>query len=73
MSTPNRFFRQKAVQQELQLAKNANLDWTQTDSAKNAKKWITRYRRNWDILAQELFEWKLYPVQLFKLHMMGVA
>ena len=44
MSTPNRFFRQKAVQQELQLAKNANLDWTQTDSAKNAKKWITRYR-----------------------------
>jgi len=71
MSTPNRFFRQKAVQQELQLAGNANLDWTRTDAANNAKKWITRY--NWDILAQELFEWKLYPVQLFKLHMMGVA
>lgn len=40
---------------------------------KNAKKWITRYRRNWDLFATEVLQIKLYPLQKFSLHMMGVA
>lgn len=38
-----------------------------------AKKWITRYRRNWDLFATEVLQMKLYPLQLFSLHMMGVS
>ena len=38
-----------------------------------AKKWITRYRRNWDLFATEVLQIKLYPLQLFSLHMMGVS
>lgn len=39
----------------------------------NAKKWITRYRRNWDLFAEEILQIKLYPLQKFSLHMMGVS
>ena len=39
----------------------------------NAKKWITRYRRNWDLFAEEVLQIKLYPLQKFSLHMMGVS
>lgn len=38
-----------------------------------AKKWISRYRRNWDIFAEEVLQIKLYPLQKFSLHMMGVS
>lgn len=39
----------------------------------NAKKWITRYRRNWDLFAEEVLQIKLYQLQKFSLHMMGVS
>lgn len=39
----------------------------------NVKKWITRYRRNWDLFVEEVLSIKLYPVQKMKIHMMGVS
>ena len=39
----------------------------------NAKKWITRWRRNWDLFAEEYLQIKLYPLQKFSLHMIGVS
>lgn len=39
----------------------------------NAKKWITRWRRNWDLFAEEYLQIKLYPLQKFSLHMVGVS
>ena len=45
-----------------------------TPEQKNrAKKWITRYRRNWDLFATEVLQIKLYPLQKFSLHMMGIS
>ena len=41
--------------------------------SENVKKWITYYRRNWDLFAEEVLGIKLYPVQKLKLHMIGVA
>lgn len=41
--------------------------------SENVKKWITYYRRNWDLFAEEVLCIKLYPVQKLKLHMIGVA
>lgn len=43
------------------------------EQKKRAKKWITRYRRNWDLFATEVLQMKLYPLQEFSLHMMGIA
>lgn len=43
------------------------------EQKERAKKWITRYRRNWDLFATEVLQIKLYPLQLFSLHMMGVS
>lgn len=39
----------------------------------NAKKWITRYRRNWEIFAEEVLQIKLYPTQKVMLHLMGIS
>lgn len=39
----------------------------------NIKKWITRYRRNWDIFCDEVLQINLYPIQKVTLHMMGVS
>lgn len=39
----------------------------------NAKKWITRYRRNWEIFADEVFQIRLYPIQKIMLHLMGTS
>jgi len=39
----------------------------------NSKKWITRYRRNWDIYAEEILQIKLYPIQKIMLHLMGIS
>lgn len=39
----------------------------------NAKKWVTRWRRNWDLFAEEVLQIKLYPLQKMSIHMMGVA
>ena len=41
--------------------------------SENVKKWITYYRRNWDLFAEEVLGIKLYPVQKLKLHMIGIA
>ena len=38
-----------------------------------AKKWITRWRRNWDLFAEEVLQIKLYELQKFSIHMMGVS
>lgn len=37
------------------------------------KKWITRWRRNWDIFCEEVLQIKLYPLQKMSVHLMGVA
>lgn len=39
----------------------------------NVKKWISRYRRNWDIYVEEVFGIKLYKIQKIMLHLMGVS
>lgn len=45
-----------------------------TDQQKsNIKKWISRYRRNWDIFCEEVLQIHLYPIQNITLHMMGVS
>ena len=38
-----------------------------------AKKWITRWRRNWDMFCEEVLQIKLYPLQKMSVHLMGVA
>lgn len=38
-----------------------------------AKKWITRWRRNWDIFCEEVLQIKLYPLQKMSVHLMGVS
>lgn len=39
----------------------------------NVKKWVSRYRRNWDIYVEEVFGIKLYKIQKIMLHLMGVS
>lgn len=39
----------------------------------NVKKWISRYRRNWDLFCEEVLQVKLYPLQKFSIHMMGIS
>lgn len=39
----------------------------------NVKKWISYYRRNFDLFTEEVLGIKLYPIQKMKIHMMGVA
>lgn len=39
----------------------------------NVKKWISRWRRNWDIYVEEVFQIRLYPIQKIMIHMMGVS
>lgn len=43
------------------------------EKKENIKKWITRYRRNWEIFADEVFQIKLYPIQKVMLHLMGIS
>lgn len=37
----------------------------------NVKKWVSRYRRNWDLFVDEVLQIKLFPIQKMKIHMMG--
>ena len=39
----------------------------------NVKKWITRYRRNWDLFVEEVLQIKLYPIQKIIIHLMGIS
>lgn len=68
-----KFFRQLAVKQDLQLATVQKSDWAQTEKAQKVKKWITYYRRNWEQYAEDVLQMRLYPVQKYKIHMMSVA
>ena len=43
------------------------------EKKENIKKWITRYRRNYEIFADEVFQIKLYPIQKVMLHLMGIS
>lgn len=48
-------------------------NWFTEEQLAKAKKHITRYRRNWDLYATEVLQMKLYPLQKFSLHMLGIA
>lgn len=39
----------------------------------NVKKWVSYYRRNWEIYARDVFGLTLYPIQAMKIHMMGIS
>lgn len=39
----------------------------------NVKKWVSFYRRNFDIFAEEVLGIKLYDIQKMKVHMMGIS
>lgn len=39
----------------------------------NVKKWASRYRRNWDIYVEEVYQIKLYPIQKVIIHLMGIS
>lgn len=39
----------------------------------NIKKWCTRWRRNWEIFVDEVFQIKLYPIQKIMVHLMGIS
>lgn len=39
----------------------------------NIKKWVSRYRRNWEIFVEEVFQIHLYPIQKIMIHMMGIS
>ena len=43
------------------------------NTKEKVKKWISRYRRNWDIYVEEVYQIKLYPIQKIMLHLMGVS
>ena len=70
----DKFFRQLSVQRDLRLSPTPQNDaWITSEKAQNIKKWITYYRRNWDLFAEEVLGIKLYPVQKYKIHLMGIA
>ena len=70
----DKFFRQLSVQRDLRLSPAPQNDaWITSEKAQNIKKWITYYRRNWDLFAEEVLGIKLYPVQKYKIHLMGIA
>lgn len=74
MSLSNeKFFRQLAVKQDLQLATVRKNEWAKTQKAERVKKWITYYRRNWEQYVEDVLQIQLYPVQKYKIHMMSVA
>ena len=51
----DKFFRQLSVQRDLRLSPTPQNDaWITSEKAQNIKKWITYYRRNWDLFAEEV-------------------
>ena len=50
-----KFFRQLSVQRDLRLSPTPQNDaWITSEKAQKIKKWITYYRRNWDLFAEEV-------------------
>lgn len=43
------------------------------EQIENIKKWSTRWRRNWEIFVDEVFQIKLYPTQKIMVHLMGIS
>ena len=74
MSLSNeKFFRQLAVKQDLQLATVRKNEWAKTQKAERVKKWINYYRRECEQYVEDVLQIQLYPVQKYKIHMMSVA
>ena len=65
--------RGKFLQKQLMTTSIGNPNILIDEEKNRAKKWITRYRRNWDIFAEEVLQIKLYPIQKIMIHMMGVS
>lgn len=65
--------RRQFLSKQLTTTNNGNMLDLSPKQKENAKKWITRYRRNWDLFAEEVLKIKLYPLQKISLHMMGVS
>ena len=66
-------FRRQLLSKQLSTTSAGNNCDLTPQQKERAKKWITRYRRNWDLFAIEILQIKLYPLQKFSLHMMGIA
>lgn len=43
------------------------------DKKENIKKWVSRYRRNWEIYVEEVLQIHLYPIQKIMIHLMGIS
>lgn len=52
---------------------NANVGSLTDEQKARAKKWISRYRRNWDIFVEEILQIKLYPIQKIMIHLLGIS
>lgn len=64
--------RRQFLNRQLQTTQATAGSLTEKQKAR-AKKWITRYRRNWEIYVEEILQIKLYPIQKIIIHMLGVS
>ena len=65
--------RKQFLDKQLITTKSGSFGHLTQEQKLRVKKHITRWRRNWDLFAKEVLQIKLYPLQEFSLHMMGVA
>lgn len=64
----NRFIEKKVQLRTTKATQGKNIE-----RKERYKRWITYYRRNWDIFCAEVLGIKLYPLQKMKIHMMGIS
>ena len=55
--------RKQFLKRQLSTTSAGNNSYLTERQKENVKKHITRYRRNWDIFVEEVFQIKLYPIQ----------
>ena len=65
--------RKQFLKRQLSTTSAGNNSYLTERQKENVKKHITRYRRNWDIFVEEVFQIKLYPIQKIIIHMMGIS
>ena len=65
--------RKQCLKRQLSTTSAGNNSYLTERQKENVKKHITRYRRNWDIFVEEVFQIKLYPIQKIIIHMMGIS
>ena len=65
--------RKQFLKRQLSTTSAGNSSYLTERQKANVKKHITRYRRNWDIFVEEVFQIKLYPIQKIIIHMMGIS